>query len=497
MKIIRSTFAVALGLTLSSCAIFRGRPAVYPSGVVFPLAAAGSIEFPGAVAGPPVIEGARLYFGADTGIVCGIDIAERRVAWQFSAPAGLACAPVLSGETLALLDVEGRLYGLDRNDGRLLWKTEALDKGLTWLVDAGTSLLASGPTGIVVSLAPSDGRESWRFQAPDGLVLPPLLRTGGLPGLLLFDPKGSAQSLALDGRPGRRLALKGVPASEPLLERNRLYFGTTERRAVCYDLSAGKARWSVKLPGTVASRPLAFGSNLFVWTSHGALYCLHKSDGDVEWWTSVASRLAHAPILVEKRILVSFSSPNVMSFEAATGKPAGTFDTGLELSAPPRWVPPTLLVFGFDPATDKGRLLFLAKEVSVSLKASKESPQGPLDEIVIVAKATGFFKPKYEFFLSGPAPEESVQAASDENSWSWFPDKDGEYRIRVVVTDEKEKAEAVIPYTISAAAAKKPPAAKTKAPETKTPAAKPPVKKKPPIKKKGANPWTAPKPSSF
>ncbi len=494
MKKIRSTLAVALSLALSSCALFRGRPAVYPSGVVFPLAAAGSIEFPGAVVGSPVVDGGRLWLGTDTGLVCGVDRAERTVTWQYSAPGPLACAPVLSGETLALLDTEGRLYGLDRSDGRVLWQTEAGEKGLTWLAAAGQALVASGPSGLVVSLSPADGRVAWRFQSPQALVLPPQVRTLGLSSLLLFDEKGSVQSLGLDGRPGSRHALKGVPTSEPLLERNLLFFGTAERRAVCFDLSAGKTRWSVKLPGTVACRPLAFGSSLFLWTSHGALYSLHKTDGDVGWWTSVASRLAYPPILVEKRILVSFSSPNVMSLEAETGKAAGSFDTGLELSSPPQWVPPTLLVCGLDPATDKGRLLFLVKDVSVSLKASKESPQGPLDEIVFVAKATGFFKPMYEFFLTGNTPEESVQAASDENSWSWFPDKEGEYRIRVLVTDEKEKAEAVIPYTITAAAARKAPAAK--ADGAKTPAQKPPVKKKPPIKKKGETPWTEPKPSS-
>jgi outer membrane protein assembly factor BamB len=481
MKKIRLTLAVALSLALSSCAIFRGRPAVYPSGLIFPLSVSASLDFPGAAVGSPVIDSGRLYLATDKGVVCAVDLAGRTMAWQYVAFGPLAGAPVLSGDALAVLDTDGRLYGLDKGDGHLRWQAESRDEGQVWLCEAGGNLIVSGPSGLVVCRSPADGREAWRYQAPEGLVLAPVVRSYGLPNLLLFDKTGTARFLGLDGRPGSRVSLKGVPSAEPLVERNLLYFGTTDRWAECFDLSAGKSRWRVDLPGTVICRPLAFGRNLFLWTSHGALYCLRRTSGDIDWWTSVASRLTYPPLIVEKRILVSFSSPNVMSFEIESGKPAGTFNAGLELSGPLQWVAPSLLICGFDRAADKGRLLFLGKEVSVALKASKDSPQGPLDEIVLVARATGFFKPKYEFFLTGAGPEETVQEASEENSWSWFPDKEGEYKIRVLVTDEKEKAEAVIPFTISAAAAKKAPAAKT--PEAKPAAKKPPVKKKPPIKK--------------
>jgi hypothetical protein len=116
------------------------------------------------------------------------------------------------------------------------------------------------------------------------------------------------------------------------------------------------------------------------------------------------------------------------------------------------------------------------------IKASKQSPQGLSEEINFTAQAAGFFRPQYEFSLTGPSGTEVVQKMSEEDTWSWYPDKEGEYTVKVLVTDEREKAEGEMSYTISAEAA----APVKKAPEAKPPAGKPPVKKKTPrIKKKG------------
>jgi hypothetical protein len=193
---------------------------------------------------------------------------------------------------------------------------------------------------------------------------------------------------------------------------------------------------------------------------------MDKRDGDVLWWKSVGSRLDFPPVIIEDKVLISVSSPSLMSFAVKTGQEAGDYDTGRELQGSPLWVEPWLVLNSYDNVTDKGRLVFLQKDVSVSLKPGKEPPQKVGDEVVFVAKATGFFMPKYEFFLSGGGPEELVQKASDRSIWSWYPDKDGDFKVKVRITDAKEKEEAEVAYKISSEETKKEPP-KKKAPKIK------------------------------
>ncbi len=482
MKNIGLILTLTASLALSSCALFTKSAPPYPRGVVFPLSQAAALDYPGEIVGAPAFESGRLYFGTDKGLVCAVDLVHRVASWQFVAFGPLLCTPALSGTIVLAVDVEGRLVALDKSDGHPLWQTEVKHPDLAWMTAVQDRVILSGPSGLLVSLASSDGRELWRTQAPSALVVPPLVRNWGLPHILLFGQDGTVQFLTVEGKPGTRLRLKAPPCAEPLLDHNLIYYGGVDRRAYCFDLSSGKVRWRAGMPGTVTCTPTTFGRYLYLWTSHGALYCMDKSEGDILWWKSVASRLSFPQVVIEDKIIVSFSSPSIMSFDIRTGKESGTFDAGLELCGGPLWFDPALLVNGYDPIAEKGRLLFLQKEVSVDLKASKDSPQGTLDEIIFVAKPAGFFRPKFEFFLTGVEPEELVQKASDQNAWSWYPDKAGDYKVKVRVTDEKEKAEAEMPFTITAEPAKKEPAA-GQPPGAKPPAKKAPAEKKAPSKK--------------
>lgn len=482
--------ALAASLALSSCALFSKKE-VYPAGVQFPLSQAATVDYAGEILGRPVADAARIYWGTNKGLICAVDLAKRASVWQFVSFSPLACPPVLSGEAVVALDAEGGVYALAASDGRLLWHTETKEAGLTWLAAASGRAIAAGPSGLVLALSVSGGRPLWRYQDDPGLALPPVLRATGLAQVLLFGTDASLQFLNLEGQPGTRLHLKVIPSAEPLLDRNWLYFGGTDRKAYGFDLNSGKISWSVKLPGVVTCLPLVFKDDLFLWTSHGALYCMDRTEGDILWWKSVASRLSLPPLVVLDKVVASVSSPKLSTFDLKTGKNIDSFDVGLPLTAAPLWVDPYLVVNGFDSLSGQGKLLFLTKEVSVSLKASKESPQGLSDEIVFVAKAVGFFKPQYEFYLTGTGPEEIAQAASDENNWSWYPDKEGDFKVRVLVTDKKQKAEAQVPYTIKIDKAKKEAADKAAAaaaaagtkPADKTAPVKKPPGKKPPIKK--------------
>ncbi|MCK4430328.1 MAG: hypothetical protein KAW19_03405, partial [Candidatus Aminicenantes bacterium] len=78
----------------------------------------------------------------------------------------------------------------------------------------------------------------------------------------------------------------------------------------------------------------------------------------------------------------------------------------------------------------------------------KDSPQEISKEIVFNASATGFYLPRYEFYIKKGKEKEIVKEKSEQNSWAWFPEKEGTYIVGIVVVDEKEKAEAEISFVV-------------------------------------------------
>ena len=143
----------------------------------------------------------------------------------------------------------------------------------------------------------------------------------------------------------------------------------------------------------------------------------------------------------------SFSS-TLVCFDTKTGLKKGTYEAGQEVRSNPLWLEPYLLISLYDHKKDEGRLVFLKKVVAVTLTPSKESPQKIGEEVIFSAKATGFFQPKYEFYLKTESGEEVVQEISERGSWTWYPEAIGDYTVGVKVFDAKEEAETEISFLI-------------------------------------------------
>jgi len=167
--------------------------------------------------------------------------------------------------------------------------------------------------------------------------------------------------------------------------------------------------------------------------------------------------------VIDKKVVVSSFSPELVCFDIQTGENKGSFDASQEIKSNPVWFAPFMMVNLHDPENDTGTLLFLKKEVKTILSSSRKSPRKQNEEIAFTAIGTGFHLPNYEFFLTRyiqarfyPGilllfPKEdrkTVQASSESPTWDWFPEEKGHYYVEVIVTDEREKAQAKIAFLV-------------------------------------------------
>jgi len=107
--------------------------------------------------------------------------------------------------------------------------------------------------------------------------------------------------------------------------------------------------------------------------------------------------------------------------------------------------------------------LIQKEDAAVVLAMSQDSPQQMGTEIGFTATSQGMSSPKYEFSLQRiyelsffthmsifiPGRKRVVLDYSEENNWTWIPDREGLYAIHISADDGIEKVESNVFYSIT------------------------------------------------
>jgi hypothetical protein len=446
-------------LSANFCSLFKSKVAPYPSGVIFPVVKDQEISYEGEIISLIQKVGSFLYFSTQKGKVYCIDGEKKEIFWQFDAANPLACPPYVAESRIFVHDKGNNIYCLGQ-DGKLQWKTALADKITSSIAEDGDQVYCGTEKGQLHCLSAETGQEIWQYEA-DSAVISNLViwhddvLFGGDDNIIrIVDHSGRlSRKIDVGARTGKTLAL----------EESLLFFGTEDRYLHCVDLNRQKTKWKIRSGGATFVHPVISGNQVLFLCWNCVLYCLNKKNGSILWWGSVPSRSYYRIEVIEKRVVASSFSPEIVCFDLKTGESVGTYEASQELKSNPAWFPPFLLVNLHEPESDKGKLVFLKKDVGVNLISSKKSPQKPNEEITFSAKATGFHLPKYEFFLSRfikaklqpgiiaffrEGDREIVQQSSELSAWDWFPGEQGYYNVEVEVLDEREKAHGEMPYSI-------------------------------------------------
>jgi len=270
-----------------------------------------------------------------------------------------------------------RLYVATRDDvvraleprtGEVAWKAEGLPGTLS---AADGTLLVHGDDGTLTSLQPRTGKARWQARTPIGGALPAVIDEdralvagrGGLAavelasGRLLWTAAG-VEITAPPARVGARLltgesdgALRcrdratgavvwTLPTRRALLapplvdaDRRRLYLGTADRRVLEARLDDGRTGWSWKVGADVADPGLLLNGRVLFAPLDAVLYAFNQG-GNLSWRQALPSRPLSGPVLVDGYLVIACLETELLAFDAATGKPAGS----LRVSADPRAV---------------------------------------------------------------------------------------------------------------------------------------------------------------
>jgi outer membrane protein assembly factor BamB len=450
---------------LGCCSVFRSKIPPYPTGIIFPLVKDAELEYEGEIIAPLRKSGDRLYLSTREGKVYCIDGQKREMVWNYDAPYSLDSAPHLGDNAIYVRGERNSLVCLS-TEGQLRWNKTFLNKITSDIQEKNGKVYFGTDQGEFFCLDSEDGQELWQFQADDAIRSNPVVWKD----LVLFGcDDHRLYFLSLDGRLVTRFDTGAKIKATLSIDDQSLYFGSEDRYLHCVRLDPIKTKWKVltgaetRIPPAVDHKRVCF----LCWNC--VLYCLNKKSGTILWWNSVPSRSYYKLELVDDKIVATSLSSEVVCFGLQKGEKLGVFDASEEIKSNPVWFEPYLLVNIYHRDRATGKLIFLKKEVKATLRSSRNSPLKVNEEIVFTAEPTGFHMPNFKFFLTRykklkfypdilvsfkDSEKNVVQESSEANSWTWFPEQEGDYLIGVEIMDEREQAETEIPFIIHRAEAK-------------------------------------------
>ncbi|MFC2157272.1 PQQ-binding-like beta-propeller repeat protein [Acidobacteriota bacterium] len=438
-------FTIISLLLLNSCSLFKKGAEIYPSGVIFPLEIKNTILYRGKLIGKFQKIGNYVYFSTQEGLVYSVHLAYGIVMWETRVSGPLMGPPYIAGENLYVVSEDATVTCLSL-EGEISWEQRLPGGNATGVAEMDGEIFICNNRGVFFVLDARNGRmlRQWTVAPPPSSNL-----LSHDKGFVYGDRDGDIHVVDLKGNLRFSITVGGGIGRNLFIEGNKLFvFPEETREAVCIDLKKKQRKWRLKLGSKVKSLPAVYKNNLLVMSWSGILFCLNKNNGTQRWWRRIPSRSHYDVEVVQGRVIATSFSTALVSYDIKTGEQVGYYEIPYEVRSNPVWFDSTILVGAYDDQKSQGELIYLKKAVGVDLTPSKTSPASVNEEVILSAKAFGFFEPEYEFFIKKKSGREILQPRSKKDQFPWYPSAKGSYNLGVTTYDNREKAETLIPFKV-------------------------------------------------
>ncbi|NOZ87576.1 MAG: PQQ-binding-like beta-propeller repeat protein [Deltaproteobacteria bacterium] len=130
---------------------------------------------------------------------------------------------------------------------------------------------------------------------------------------------------AINGRLMWRTRVKGRVVSKPLIDKRRVFFGTSSGNLVAVDLDSGERLWKYSANGEIMAQPIVNGDTLIFATNANTVYALNKRTGRWKWHykkernKEMSIRGLSRPTIIGKQVVTGFSDGTLVSLDLADG----------------------------------------------------------------------------------------------------------------------------------------------------------------------------------
>ncbi|WP_331343857.1 PQQ-binding-like beta-propeller repeat protein [Cellvibrio sp. UBA7661] len=187
------------------------------------------------------------------------------LAWKYALSAPVVATPVASGNQLLVAAENGNLYSFDLLSQKLLWIYRAEGAIATTPAIANGVIYFLSRDGFLQALDQLTGKRLWRFA------------TGGEARFAVVGSYGMVPEAGAIPDPW------DFQWSSPVVEKGKVYFGSSDKKLYALDAVSGTEVWSFTADNMIHSAPAIHNGKLFFGTWGSKVYALDADTGAELW----------------------------------------------------------------------------------------------------------------------------------------------------------------------------------------------------------------------
>jgi outer membrane protein assembly factor BamB len=325
-------FAAALAIGVASIdAIASQTPPSPPRSQVFPSDPIWTVDISAKPLTAPVASGDRLFLALESGISAR-RIADGSEIWNAKI---IAEGPMAALGDRLIVASKGEVHGLAAASGETVW-TEKIGALTAPPVVAGdTLLLATGQQLSAHRVA--DGSRTWSRDV--GVIEQRSAISDGR----VYVPVSDGRLLVLDlasGEPVWEREDVGIKPTEPLVEDDRVIFGTAAKKFCSLRRDTGVEQWCFTIGAGLVGAPVSDGTRVYVVALDNQLYAHDRSSGNRRWKRSLGYRPSAGPTLIGRTVTAPGREAKLQAFDALTGSPGAALALPATMVEAPVFIPP-------------------------------------------------------------------------------------------------------------------------------------------------------------
>lgn len=239
----------------------------------------------------PVVEGQRLYVGADAGIFYSIDSRKEKAIWEFKTEGPIQTKASLSEGMVYFGDTKAFLYALDQETGEERWRARLDTEIMATPLLVGNRVYAADMSGRLYAFDRTTGSEIWHTPSSDRNIGFSVRRSASpvyANGLIILGTSSGALIAYREGDGGvawvRQLGSRQNQVydvdSTPFVNGNLVYAASADNNLFCLDARNGSVLWQIEAGGV---NDVIMHEGRIYATGNGVLSAIDPDSGDIFW----------------------------------------------------------------------------------------------------------------------------------------------------------------------------------------------------------------------
>lgn len=240
------------------------------------------------------------------------------------------------------------------------------------------------------------------------------------------------------------LEMKYPPASEFLLDRGYIYYGSANRELVKFSLKPRRARWKFKLPVLLKLRPQKAGPYVAIAPEDNNIY-FFTPRGTLRWWSALDAPRALPPVIMSKNAAVFLMNRefrkmnNKIRFLNYKDKEVISYQFKYQLESNPVYLNNYLYILCEDKERGVKTISRIGNKHDIGIEISPQHVKPVGKSLRFLLKPINLVDPLINIKIldkSGNSVFEKQFVEDEQPAFIWIPDKVGDYRL-VLAADAK------------------------------------------------------------